>query len=409
MKQLIILCILIMPTKIFAQYASEYNSGMVVKFDDHGQKYLRLILFGQTWFQDLEGSAPQDGFSIKRARVLSYAQVNDRFMMLVHFGANGIYDQDMATMGKNTSVTFFLHEMFVQYKIWPQLYIGAGIHNASGLSRANGQGSINMLTLDNSRADWSCLGLSDQATNHLGIYLKGNTKKWNYRLAWSDAIVNTLDGNHTTLLEEGEAKYLGKALTQKGKYTYSGHVEYQFLDQESNHLSYRVGTYLGTKKVLNLGGGFFHHPNAIVRKEENKLLHDNAQHFALDLFYDSPLGKKKKYALTLYSKYQFSKMGEQYVFQNLVGSGHQLSGHLGFLLPKFQNKSVGHPLRNRLQPYVGYSYRNFKALPTSVQEIRLGANWYLDGHNARITAEYQRSLQSNKTMHQFTLQAMVLL
>ena len=48
-----------------AQYASEYDGGLVVKLNPEGNKYIRFILWGQTWFQDYEGKNANDGFSIK--------------------------------------------------------------------------------------------------------------------------------------------------------------------------------------------------------------------------------------------------------------------------------------------------------------------------------------------------------
>jgi hypothetical protein len=38
------------------------------------------------------------------------------------------------------------------------------------------------------------------------------------------------------------------------KWSKAGYFEYQFLDQEANVLPYKVGSYLGTKKVFNIGG-----------------------------------------------------------------------------------------------------------------------------------------------------------
>ncbi|MFN3876037.1 MAG: porin, partial [Flavobacteriales bacterium] len=37
---------------------------------------------------------------------------------------------------------------------------------------------------------------------------------------------------------------------------YAGYLMWQFLEQESNVLPFTVGTYVGTKKVFNIGAGF---------------------------------------------------------------------------------------------------------------------------------------------------------
>ena len=394
-------------SNVDAQYASEYSGGLVVKLTPEGKKYVRFILWGQTWFQDYEGRNPNDGFSIKRARVLAYSQINDRFMILTHFGANGIYDNNLHPTGKSNDVTLFLHEMFLQYKITDNLALGAGIHNFGGISRGNGQGSINTLMLDNNRADWTTLGLSDQFANHLGIFAKGRLGKLNYRLAVNDALTNTLDGNAGTAIGNGQEKYLGKAILGKGKYAFSGYFDYQFLDQESNALPYRVGTYLGSKKVFNVGAGFFNHSNAIVKNDDGNLIGENVSHFAVDAFYDAPVGKSS--SITGYAKFQNSNMGDQYTQGNVVGDGNQFSGHIGYLLPKKAKEDQG-IYRNRIQPYVGYSYRDFKGLKEAANELKIGGNWYIDGQNAKISVEYQKSFdQPSNLDDMITIQAMILL
>jgi len=390
-----------------AQYASEYDSGYVVKLNDDGKKYIRFILFGQTWFQDYEGKNVNDGFSIKRARLIAYSQINDRFMILTHFGANGIADNNLSTMGKGADVQLFLHEMILQFKVTDYLSLGGGLHNYGGISRGNGQGSINMLTLDNNRSDWSTLGLSDQYLNHLGMFAKGKIDKFNYRFSISDATISTLDGDVNTVLNPGEEKYLGKALLGTAKYAYSGYVDYQFLDQESNLLPYRVGTYLGSKNIFNIGTGFLTHNKAIVKNENGNLVSKNVNHFAIDAFYDAPIGKSS--SLTAYAKYQYSDMGDNYLQGNVVGNGNQFNTHVGYLIPKDVKEGVS-PYKNRFQPYVAYSYRDFTGLNKPADDLKIGTNWYIDGLNAKVTVEYQKIFNLPKNADQvFTIQAMILL
>lgn len=392
----------------FGQYAAEYDSGMVVKLNESGSKYFRLLLWGQSWFQDYEGTNANDGLSLRRGRLLAYSQVNKRFMVLTHFGVNSITHNNMTPMGKSDDVQLFLHEMFMQFNVNDNLAIGSGLHFYGGISRLNGQGTINMLTIDNNRSSWSTLGLSDMFASHLGIFAKGRLGKLNYRLSLSDAAVNTLDGNGSTVLNPGDERYLGKALTGKGKYLLSGYFDYQFLDQESNALSYRVGSYLGGKKVFNLGAGFLNHSDAIARNENDVIVTDDVRHFALDVFYDAPLGGRNA-SVTAYAKFQNSKMGQDYIQGNVVGDGNQFYAHLGYLLPKCISEGVS-KAKNRFQPYAAYSHRDFNALPVPAKELKLGSTWYIDGHNARISVEYQKNFHSPVNMDDMiTVQAMILL
>ena len=50
---------------------------------------------------------------------------------------------------------------------------------------------------------------------------------------------------------------------------YQGYVSWEFLEQESNLLPFNVGTYLGTKRVFNLGGGFFYNQDGMVSRSNS--------------------------------------------------------------------------------------------------------------------------------------------
>jgi hypothetical protein len=394
---------------VYSQYADEYNSGMVIKMNPEGTKQTRVILWGQTWFQDFEGHNKNDGFSIKRARVLMYSQLNDRFLILTHFGVNGVSANNMSATGKSDDVQLFLQEMSLQFKVNKYLYIGGGLHYWDGISRLNGQATINMLTLDNNRSSWTTLGLSNQMTSHLGIYAKGDIGKINYRFNISDAITKTLDGNGETIMLPNQEKYLGKALLDKGKYSFSGYVDYQFFDKENLTLPYRVGTYLGAKKIFNLGTGFFIQNSAIVQtNSEGYLSSANVRHLNIDAFYDAPLGNKNA-AITAYAQFQNSKMGNNYVYSDIIGNGNQFYGHIGYLIAKKIDEGK-HKYSNRWQPYIAYSNRNFTALVKPAEEIKFGCNFYIDGLNARLTAEYQKSFHLESDNNDvFTFQAMIIL
>lgn len=390
----------------FGQFADEYKGGFNIKFNDEGSKYLRMISWGQFWYQENEGNSPADGISIRRARVLMYSQINDRFMIVTHFGLNSLNDNNLSPTGKSNDVHLFLHDAWGEFKVSKELFIGAGLHYWNGISRINSASTLNFLTMDNNRSSWSTLGLSDQFGRHLGVYAKGKIGKLDYRLSVNDVLTNSSDGNASTELAPGQEKYLGKALLNKGKYAIAGYLDYQFLDQEANVLPYRVGTYLGTKKVLNIGAGFFHHADGIVHNNEGVLEGKDVTHLGVDVFYDTPLGTNGG-ALTAYALYQNSSMGDDYLNGRINGNGSQFYAHAGYLIPK---QSEENKFRNRFQPYVAYSHRDFKGLEEPAKELRLGTNWYIDGQNARLTVEYQKAFDlPDGQDDQLTIQAMIYL
>ncbi|HLS30196.1 MAG TPA: hypothetical protein VK021_05020 [Flavobacteriaceae bacterium] len=390
-----------------AQYADEYNGGFKFEFDEDGDKYLRMMAYGHFWWQDNEGHNSNDGFAIRRMGVLMYAEINQRFKLVSHFGLSTLNANNIYPTEDGGGPNIQLVDLYGEFTAVPEkLYIGIGKHYVNGISRLNSLSTLNILTVDVNRSSWSTVGLSDQGVRHLGVFARGSFGKFQYRLAINAPQVNTVDGDKDTTILPGEEKYLGSALLEKGKYAYAGYFDYQFLDKESDFLPFRVGTYLGTKEVFNIGAGFFYHPEGIAHQTENTLTAKDVWHVAGDVFYDSPLGENGG-ALTTYASYQYSKMGENYLNGRINGNGSQFYVQGGYLIPKSTDT---HIFRNRFQPYLAYSYRDFKGLNKAAEEFQAGINWYVDGQNAKITAQYQNSPDLPKgKQHQVIVQVMILL
>ncbi|MEZ4980680.1 MAG: hypothetical protein R2769_03660 [Saprospiraceae bacterium] len=85
-----------------------------------------------------------------------------------------------------------------------------------------------------------------------------------------------------------------------------GYFRYNFWDKESTKLPYQVGSYLGGKKVLGLGAGFFAHPNGMYNEESAE--HENVTHFAVDAFLDMPV--KGGDCLNAYAAFMAFNYGE---------------------------------------------------------------------------------------------------
>jgi hypothetical protein len=121
-----------------------------------------------------------------------------------------------------------------------------------------------MMTLDNNRQSWATLGLSDQFARHIGVYLKGKIGRLQYRVAYNEANASTLDTRDP--VADATTAYVGRTILGSGEAgkVIQGYFDYNFLDEESNLLPYKVGTYLGSKRVFNIGAGFFNHANGVV-------------------------------------------------------------------------------------------------------------------------------------------------
>jgi len=356
-----------------------------VKLDESGDKYIRFITWHQMWMQ---GASEQKGpkFSIRRSRFLAYAQISDRFLMLTHFGLNNLTAATLTanpnSRQDNQSSFLFLHDAWAEFAVvQKKLYVGSGLHYWNGISRLTNQSTLNMMTLDNpggqgaaSVSDawlfpWNNITTSDQFARHLGIYVKGTLGKFQYRISANNARNN--------MGELGDSPtYQIDNSTGVGTWNYAGYFKYDLFDQESDKLPYMVGSYLGNKKVLSIGAGFFHHPDALaVTTIDNR---ESVTHWAVDAFYDAPLNENLAIS-TLGAYYNF-KYGDTPGAPGgalVPSSGSIIHGQLGLLFRK-----------SKLMPYIKYNNQALDFTPNNANEFGVGLNYFINGHFAKITAEY---------------------
>lgn len=379
---------------------------LTLKLNEEGNKYIRFITWHQIWSEDgnLDNDVDPQSFTmrIRRSRFLAYAQISSRFLILTHFGLNTLTGSNADPIG-NTSTNrstingpqLFLHGAWTEFKVTQNdaVYLGGGLHYWNGLSRLTSASTLNFMTQDNYRQAWAQLGLSDQFARHLGIYAKGKFDKLRYTLAVNEPIVNGLgssaDPAPGTVTYSGRAVAAGTAVNElepdDAGLIVTGYLDYQFLDQESNKLPYRVGTYLGKKTVFNIGAGFFNHGDGTVTVDDiGNVSANDVTHFAVDAFYDAPVGEG---ALNAYAVYYNFDYGEDYALGTTYGTGSSFYTHVGYLLPKFTEKG-------RFMPYIAYSTRDYEAFENAGNTFQAGANWFINGHHAKITLEYRSTLNN---------------
>ncbi|BCY29117.1 hypothetical protein [Flavobacterium okayamense] len=411
MKKLTLFAGLIFSALTFGQGSPDYGGGLKVNINEDGSKYFRIISWAQFWAQhnsdrplDANGNEQADlNFNLRRARVLMYAQVSKDFLILTHFGLNSLNSGNMTPTGTGDASQLFFHDVWAQYSLGKNHAIGGGLHYWNGISRLNNQSTLNIMTLDNQRQAWATLGLSDQFARHLGIYLKGSLGKLQYRVSINEAESNNLQAA-VVPVNGGAATYTGRRLLgskEAGK-TYAGYFEYNFLDTESNFLPYKVGSYIGTKKVFNVGAGFFLHPNGSVLADGlGNLSGEDVSIFAVDAFYDAPIGKNGG-AITAYALYQNNDYGKDFTLGTTYETGSMIHGHLGYVLPV--------KTKTKFQPYLSFDSRKIDAIDDNASQFGIGTNLYLSGHNSKLTLEYQSLKYANSdAVNTITLQAMIYL
>ena len=352
-----------------------------LSLNDDGSKYIRFITWHQIW---AAGGSEQDGLrlSIRRSRFLAYAQISPKFLILTHWGLNSLGAGNMTanpnSQTDNQRSLLFLHDAWGEFQIEEKkLYIGAGLHYWNGISRLSNQSTLNMMTLDNPGAGngdarlfpWVNITTSDQFARHLGVYAKGSLGKFGYRVS-----ANNARNNIGTL--GAVPSFQVNNSTEDGLWNYAGYFKYDVFDKESDKLPYFVGTYLGSKKVLSIGAGFHHHPNALAVNTLDE--RENATHFAFDVFYDAPINDKLAInALGAYYSYNFGDT-DGFSSGGLVpSSGNIAYGQLGLLFREA-----------KLMPYVTLSLQDLDATPDNSTEVAAGLNYFINGHFAKLTAEY---------------------
>ncbi len=302
-----------------------------------------------------------------------------------------------------------------------------------GLSRSTMTSTLNFLLLDAPVFNWPLLENSDQFARQLGFFAKGKYGKFEYRLSANKPFatnVTPIDVNNSSA---------AVAVDNNGNPNLStaGYFEYQFLDQESNLLPYKVGTYLGTKKVFNVGAGWYHNADATRTSVNGNIEKHDISLFSVDAFADIPVGEaKNKMAITAYGVYYNYNFGPNYLrnigimnigsndpdftgtralagpgnAQPTIGTGSIFHLQTGVLLPNQAEKP-----KLRIQPFVGYTYKNFEALDKPSNQLDIGANWFIDGHHAKISTQYstrptyESATASPKSKGEFIMQFQIYL
>lgn len=383
-----------------------------INFSEDGTKQLRFIMWHQFWARYTENNPgtldaalnPQQSnmdFGLRRSRFLVVAQVSSRFLALVHFGINNQRFNGGGLGADGKKPQLFIHDAWTEYTVIPKaLSIGAGLHYWLGISRLTNGSTLTFMTLDAPIFNWPLIERTDQFARQMGVYAKGQLGRLDYRVA--------VNNPFTFGLHEKDVKSPEAFEIINEKAAYSGYFFWQFWDKESNKLPFAVGTYMGAKKILNVGFGFHHHNNATASSIDNgETVRKHAiSLFGTDIFCELPVNKDKSTAISLYSvgyKYDFGPgylrnigimnaaggMNGGGMFngpgnnQPTIGTGSIVYTQLGYALPKFNQG-------NQFMPYVTHTYKNFEALNEASHQFDLGLNYFINGHNAKITLQYSR-------------------
>lgn len=423
------------------------KDGFKINFNDDGTHYARINFTSQMWVMDnqnnpgstVNGIATPNSYQVglRRTRLTISSQVTDKVFIFGQIGSDGI---SPLTGGRSVPLQFL--DMTVEYKLLGKyLSLGGGLSGWDGLSRYSNPSVPSILGLDMPLYQQATVNITDNTVRMPGLYAKGLIGKFDYRVAVNIPYPTTT----STVVVQTATVTTANANPQFNASTFAGnrvqpqvqgYFKYQFFDIESNLTPGTAGTYLGQKKVFNIGAGFRYQKNAMWHADYNQganstgtqtlTVKDTARNnmllLSVDVFYDAPINKEKGTALTIYAAYSNYGFGQNYIrnsnplnpatgtFSNpvttsavnpaggfnpnlssfsgsgnqypMIGTGSIYYAQAGYLLPKFKNGT-------QFQPYGQFMYASYQALKDAVVTWDLGINYLIKGHNSKFSLDYQ--------------------
>lgn len=398
-----------------AQLPKKVKEGIKFYLDPQDSaRYIQLQMVAQIWARHTEfnpytqvtGTPQQDAidFSIRRIRFVLSGSLSKRVNFFVQFGQNNLNYLSARKAGS------FFHDVTADYAVVPTKFsLGAGLNGWNGPSRFSNTSVSSILVLDPPNYQEVTNDTYDVFVRRLGIYAKGKLGKLDYRVSVGKPfVISTTTGSGVEPISTSVS-----FSTLPPNLVYQGYFMYQFLDQESNFGPGTTGSYLGKKRVFNLGAGFNYQGDAMFRYGNN-VLQDTIKHpmklFAFDVFYDAPINRSTGTAVSVYGCFSSYDYGPNFVRvagpDNPASSSSNSSSsfeksnygnaypYLGtgrvFYLQsayKFKDGLLGNS--GTLQPYFDIQYANYDRLGDNMYVYDIGVNWLIHGNNSKITLNYQ--------------------
>lgn len=407
---LILLFIVLNTISVLAQ-EKPFN---VINISKDGAQYIKFGMNLQVWgrYAELnEGSKigtneVSDTYDvvIRRLRLQAMGMLTENIFFHLQLGQNNInFTQNNGPSNAPLSVMDALGE----YHFNEKLHIGGGLTAwGAGTTRYSANSSSSHLTLDTPMYQQFTNISSTFGNRNLSIYAKGYLGKFNYRAAITNPYRNTTDNLGIN----------SSVSTQTPRAQYSGILTYSFFDKESLEDAYHKGTYLGTKKILNVALGYMTQAKAMWHlTPDATVAYDDMKILGLDVFYDSPINDKGA-AITAYAAFNNNNYGKNYI-QSVntpnpaigdntlingsgagfigVGTGNIYYAQLGYLFGKSDNPAQ----KGRFQPYAATQIADLEALDTPMTMYELGVNYYTTGTlGPKFSLNYQNRAVFDKTL-----------
>jgi hypothetical protein len=423
MKHFLTAAFLLAIYPLFAQFEPNGNK-LKVYLNDDKSSYAGIMMNNQIWTRYIWNNPDKNGveqysdmdLGIRRSRLTFYASLMNKAMIFTQVGYDGLTYRSPRKPGinlYNAEAEFILAGDY--------FHLGFGLHNKNGISRYASNKNFEFLVVDAPGFTFPVAGTFDEFGRQLGIYARGALGNLNYRVSVVKPFEYGIDSVSSPVTTERINE----------NFAVKGYFEWQFFDKENATFQNMTLNNLGRAKMLNVGAGFYYHPEAMLVEAEKDLstvdpfiaalliaagqqdrLYAMADYYpsqisdifvaAADVFVDMPT--RRGGAVTGYFAYQYNFFGPNYLRSagkmNVskmavedalpqgpgnseweMGTGHIVRGEFGYLLP-------GTGLKNRLQPYGAFTLKDFEGLGEASAQFDAGINWLMYGHNIKWTLQY---------------------
>lgn len=366
--------------------------------DSTGATYVKASFRAQIWGRYTQmnpgtviyGEPTSEYFdvSIRRLRMNLSGQLTPQLFVYAGLGNNNLNYRSSADF------QIGVLDLYAEYQFDKALAVGFGKSGYHGLSRLNLRSSRSMLGLDAPLFSLYSVNRTDHLGRNLGIWIKGQAGNWDYR-----AVVN-----NPLQYDSGDPGQYADWAGTRPRPRWSFYLKHQFADQERNS-AFSAGTYLGEKKIFNIGAGFAWQPRAMWSGNALRPGYHDMLHLAADIFVEWPVIEGTEDAFTAYLGYFNYNFGPGYLrnvgannpatgllleeasFNGtgdafpMIGTGQVLFGQTGYLLPGGATPWM----TARLQPNVSVEYARYGRLSDPMLVYELGLNLLLDGHRSKMT------------------------
>jgi hypothetical protein len=383
------------------QKVNPLEKGLSFNLSEDGKYSIKFGASSEIWMRycqlnpgtkNFDGKFLDNDFDFVLRRVLSNTSVKmDRFLFFTMMGLGTQTINSSVSPYTATKPTFFLYDAWGSYSIVPEyLKIGYGLNLYRGLSRYTSATATKTIGADVPMLSAPDVVTSDQIARHLGFFAAGNIKMFNYRINFGKPFV--VDNSNRPDYGKGKASDV-----PNNNYSTEGYFAIQFFDREISPMPFTTGTYLGKKKMFNIGFGYIFHPKSTKSITENgDTVAHNKLHLAVDIFADIPMTNGGN--LTYYAAFYKYDYGPNYLLNGGTanvysktggisepgfGTGNAVSMQIAWLFPHIFGDF------GRVQVYYEGDYRFYDALQDVAIHQNIGLTYFELSHNLKFTIQYE--------------------